>query len=73
MEGLYEIFFNKETKDKVVHLALYDFANDQLFIKEIILRRGWGGKGLLGCEFLQGMLHKFPNDFEVQKKIIQEK
>jgi len=28
MEGLYEIFFNKETKDKVVHLALYDFAND---------------------------------------------
>lgn len=49
MEGLYEIFFDKESKDKSVHLAIYDIASDTLSLREVVLARGWGGKGLLGC------------------------
>jgi hypothetical protein len=39
-------------------------------MKEVTLNRGWGGKGLLGCEFLQGMLNKFPTNLEEQRKEI---
>lgn len=49
MEGLYERFFDKENKNKNVHIAIYDISNDMLMIKEVALSRGWGGKGLLGC------------------------
>jgi hypothetical protein len=45
---------------KAVHLAIYDIPGDILTVKEVTLKRGWGGKGLLGCDFLQGSLHKFP-------------
>lgn len=68
MEGLYERFFNKEIKDKSVNLVVYDIVTDCLLIKEVVLQRGWGGKGLLGCEFLQGLLNKFPHNLEQQRK-----
>lgn len=45
-----------------MHLAIYDIGLDTLVLKEVTLGRGWGGKGLLGCEFLQGMLNKFPTN-----------
>lgn len=67
MQGLYEKFFDKESKDKNVHLAIYDIASDTLALREVTLGRGWGGKGLLGCEFLQGMLNKFPTNLEQQR------
>jgi hypothetical protein len=41
-----------------------------LALKEVTLGRGWGGKGLLGCEFLQGMLNKFPTNLEQQRQEI---
>lgn len=64
MEGLYERYFDKEISDKTVQLALYDIASDSLLLKNVELRRGWGGKGLLGCDFLQGLLNKFPTQLE---------
>jgi hypothetical protein len=70
MEGLYEKYFDKETKDKSVHLAVYDIASDTLGLREVVLARGWGGKGLLGCEFLQGMLNKFPTNLQEQRQQI---
>lgn len=70
MEGLYEKFFDKESKDKQVHLAVYDIASDTLALREVTLGRGWGGKGLLGCEFLQGMLNKFPTNLQEQREQI---
>ena len=68
MEGLYEIYFDKERQEKSVHLALYDIVTDNLIMKEVVLKRGWGGKGLLGCEFLQGLLNKFPQNLELQRQ-----
>ena len=49
MEGLYERYFDKEVEEKSVHLILYDIVTDSLIMKEVVLKRGWGGKGLLGC------------------------
>jgi len=54
--------------DKRIHLALYDLGTDNLIIKEVALKRGWGGKGLLGCEFMQGLLNKFPHNLEEQRR-----
>jgi hypothetical protein len=73
MEGLYERFFDKELEDKSVHLVLYDIATDAVLVKEVVLKRGWGGKGLLGCDFLQGLLNKFPHNLEQQRAEIGEK
>jgi len=48
-EMLYDRYFDKEVKDKHIHLAVYDILNDDVSIKPVLLKRGWGGKGLLGC------------------------
>jgi hypothetical protein len=64
MEGLYERFFDKENKEKAVHLVIYDIPTDTLAVREVVLKRGWGGKGILGCDFLQGTLNKFPMNLE---------
>lgn len=61
IEGLYDRFFDKEVIDKRVNLALYDMVEDEVNIKPVLLRRDWGGKGLLGCDFLQGHVFKFPS------------
>jgi len=50
-----------------VHLIIYDIPTDTLAVKEVTLKRGWGGKGILGCDFLQGMLNKFPLNLEEQR------
>lgn len=73
MEGLYERYFDKEVKDKNVHLILYDIVTDSLLMKEVTLNRGWGGKGLLGCEFLQGILNKFPQKLEEERNKLRER
>lgn len=70
-EGLYEIYFDKSIESKAIHMALYDIASDILFTKEVTLKRGWGGKGLLGCEFLQGLLNKFPSNLEEQRRTLR--
>ncbi len=49
IEGLYDRFFDKEVTDKHVHLALYDMLDDQVTVRPVLLKRGWGGNGLLGC------------------------
>ena len=67
IEGLYDRFFDKEVADKYVHLALYDMVSDEVSIKPVLLKRGWGGNGLLGCDFLQGQLYKFPNDLRERR------
>jgi len=38
-----------------------------------MLKRGWGGKGLLGCDFLQGLLNKFPANLEEKKNEMRQK
>lgn len=55
-----------------MHLAIYDIGLDTLALKEVTLSRGWGGKGLLGCEFMQGMLNKFPTNLEEQRAEIMK-
>ena len=52
---------------------LYDLVSDHLSTKEVVLQRGWGGKGLLGCEFLQGMLNKFPHNLEEERRQLKQK
>lgn len=61
IEGLYDRFFDKQVSDKRVNLALYDMVGDEVNIKPVLLKRDWGGKGLLGCDFLQGHVFKFPS------------
>ena len=49
IETTYDRFFDKEVKDKTINLAAYDIVEDNLRVIPIGLKRGWGGKGLLGC------------------------
>jgi hypothetical protein len=72
MEGLYERFFDKENQDKTVHLVVYDVPTDVLSVREVKLKRGWGGNGLLGCDFLQGLLNKFPANLEGRKEEMRQ-
>ncbi len=67
IEGIYDRFFDKEVEDKHVHLALYDMLEDEVNIKPVLLKRGWGGSGLLGCEFLQGQIYKFPSNLKERR------
>jgi hypothetical protein len=73
IEGLYDIYFDKEVPDKHIHLALYDMLTDEVRIKPVLLKRGWGGNGLLGCEFLQGQLYKFPLNIKERRQALLEK
>jgi hypothetical protein len=73
IEGLYDIYFDKEVPDKHVHLALYDMLTDEVRIKPVLLKRCWGGNGLLGCEFLQGQLYKFPLNIKERRQALLEK
>lgn len=68
IEGLYDRFFDKEVTDKSVHFALYDMLSDRVILKRVLLKRGWGGNGLLGCEFLQGQLYKFPLNLKERRE-----
>lgn len=51
-------------EDKHIHFAVYSIPNDELRVVPVLLERGWGDKGLLGCEFLEGHLYKFPKNLE---------
>jgi len=73
IEGLYDRFFDKEVSDKRVHLALYDVLSDEVSIKPVLLKRGWGGDGLVGCQFLQGQLFKFPHDLKERRRFLLSK
>lgn len=73
MEELADRFFDKEVPDKVVNLAIYDIITDELIMRAVELNRGWGGKGLLGSEFMQGMLNRFPIRFEETRKMMLER
>ena len=63
LENLYDRYFDKQIESKSVHLAVYNINIDDLKIVEVVLARGWGDKGLLGCQFLEGHLNKFPKNF----------
>lgn len=68
LEKLYERFYDKAIEDKKVNFAVYDIIDDDLRIVEVQLSKDWGGKGLLGCEFLEGILYRFPTNFEEHRK-----
>lgn len=52
LENVYDRFYDKETEDKNINLAVYNLRNDDLRMVPVTLQRGWGEKGLLGCQFL---------------------
>lgn len=56
-----------------MHLALYDMESDEVRIRPVLLKRGWGGNGLLGCEFLQGQLYKFPLNLNEKRSQLLQK
>lgn len=43
-------------------MALYNINTDELKVTPVLLARGWGDKGLLGCQFLEGHLNRFPKN-----------
>ena len=53
-----------------MHLAVYDMLSDEVRICSVLLKRGWGGSGLLGCEFLQGQLYKFPLNLKERRQAL---
>jgi hypothetical protein len=74
MENLYDRFYDKLIEDKNINFAVYNLATDELRIVPVLLGRGWGEKGLLGCQFLEGHLNKFPkNLLEVRSTLIMQK
>lgn len=62
MEHVYERFYDKSFESKTIHFATYSLAKDELKIVPVLLARGWGDKGLLGCQFLEGQLNRFPKN-----------
>ena len=49
LEGTFDRFFDKEVKDKHLNFAIYNLLQDEVRIVPVLMKRGWGGKGLLGC------------------------
>ena len=64
----YDRFFDKEIPDKTINLAVYSILKDRVRLAPVVMKRGWGGKGLLGCEFMQGILYKFPSESLTQRR-----
>jgi hypothetical protein len=62
IEGVSEKYFDKTVEDKHINLAFYDITNDNLKIVPVLLGRGWGEKGLLGCQFAEGQMKRFPKN-----------
>lgn len=62
LDNIYDRFFNKEVPSKVIHFAVYNLLKDELRVLPVQLERGWGEKGLLGCEFVDGQLNRFPKN-----------
>lgn len=49
LDNLYDRFFDKTVQNKTVHFAVYNLLNDDLRVVPVLLARGWGEKGILGC------------------------
>lgn len=61
---MYDRYFDKTVENKTVHFAVYCIAKDELRLAPVVLARGWGDKGLLGGQFLEGHLNRFPKNLQ---------
>lgn len=62
LDNVYDRYFDKEVLSKVIHFGVYNLVKDELRVLPVQLEKGWGEKGLLGCEFMSGQLNKFPKN-----------
>lgn len=72
LENLYDRYYDKEVSDKTVHFAMYNILEDSFRKVGVVLDRGWGGKGLLGGQFLEGNLNRFPKNLKEHRDILIE-
>ena len=64
VDNMHEILYSKDVVNKTVTLLSYNVVRDKLQSHRVELQRKWGGKGIMGCEFLEGHLNRLPNNLE---------
>ncbi len=55
-------------KGKCVSMYVYNVLSDDTRVVPIVPSDAWGGRGILGCEFGTGLLHRIPDPQKLARK-----